>query len=522
MGNIQLLDCTLRDGGYINEWEFGNRVICDICDQLIAANIDIIEIGFLKDCDYNENKTLYNNINEIKQTISKKKGNAKFFAMALHNKYNIENLEVNKDNFIDGIRVTFHNYDIEQGLKYCSKIMEKGYECYCQPINIMGYSDAQILELLNAVNLIQPTGFAIVDTFGSMTRNDLFRIVSLVNHNLEKNIKLGIHLHENLGLSYALAQEFINLCTSDRDIIIDASLSGMGRVPGNLCIELMAEYLNNCYKKNYSVDYILDAIDDYILNIKSKVTWGYSAPYFLSAKYNLHRNYAEDLVNRGNLKAKDINHILGMIIEEKKAAFDKNYIDQLYYSYQNNIVDDSSDYKKLKEIFYDTNILILAPGKTIINEEKKIKDFIKKKNPIVICVNFSSENIPHQMLFFSNSKRLKQSKIKKELIITSNLLKESNNFDYVLNYNKLVDTNLFGDNSVIMLLHFLKEIKIKKVFLAGFDGYVINGENYYDNFFSYIGKSISEQNLLIKKSIEQIKHDIDITFITESLYEVYS
>ena len=92
--------------------------------------------------------------------------------MALHNLYDINKLEEN-DGTIDAIRVTFHDYDIDEGLEFISKAMAKRIQSFCNPINIMGYSDSELLILLEKINKVRPYAFSIVDTFGSMMENDL-------------------------------------------------------------------------------------------------------------------------------------------------------------------------------------------------------------------------------------------------------------------------------------------------------------------------------------------------------------
>ena len=47
---VQILDCTLRDGGYVNNWEFGRHAIASILDKLEAGGVEIVECGFLTSC----------------------------------------------------------------------------------------------------------------------------------------------------------------------------------------------------------------------------------------------------------------------------------------------------------------------------------------------------------------------------------------------------------------------------------------------------------------------------------------
>ena len=364
MNNTKLLDCTLRDGGYINDWSFGFHTIRDIIKKLVDSQVDYVEVGFLRDCEYDREKALFNNCEEIAPILPEKRGNTMFTAMALHNKYDIDKLEPYDGKTIDAIRVTFHDYDIDEGLTFVQKAKNKGYKVFCNPINIMGYSDEMILCLLKKINQIQPYAFSIVDTFGSMMKSDLQRIYSLVEHNLDKSIVIGLHLHENLALSYSLAQEFIAIKSSERKSVIDASMLGMGRVPGNLCMELIMDYMNKTQGCTYDVNPVLDGIDDHIIQLKQIEPWGYSTAYALSAKYNLHRNYAEFLLGKGRLRAKQINQILASIEENKKTAYDEAYIESLYEGFQNHEVDDKELLGRLKKQWRDRDILILAPGAT--------------------------------------------------------------------------------------------------------------------------------------------------------------
>lgn len=99
----------------------------------------------------------------------------------------------------------------------------------------------------------------------------LVRFYSLCENNLDKDIVLELHLHENMAMSYSLAQTFLEIKKYERRCVIDASLNGMGRVPGNLCIELIVDYLNRNYGYQYDIDSILDAIQEYVLPIKKMI-----------------------------------------------------------------------------------------------------------------------------------------------------------------------------------------------------------------------------------------------------------
>lgn len=524
MGNIKLLDCTLRDGGYINNWEFGHHTIKDIIRKLVESQVDYVEVGFLRNCEYSANAAVFNNCEEIKNVLPENKGNTKFTAMALHNKYDIDRLENYDGKSIDAMRITFHDYDIDEGLNYIGKAIAKGYKVFANPINIMGYSDEMILKLLKKINRIKPYAFSIVDTFGSMMKEDLMRIYSLVEHNLDKSIIIGLHLHENLALSFSLAQDFISMKASGRQCVIDASMLGMGRAPGNLCMELIMDYMNKTQGGIYNVNPVLDGIDDHIEKLKQIEPWGYNTAYSLSAKFNLHRNYAEYLLGKGRLRAKQINQILASIESHKKTAYDEKYVEELYRKFQNQEIEDGKLTGRLKDRLSGKKVLILAPGSTIIEKKERIHEFIQKEKPVIISANFNPEGYAQDYVFCSNAMRYETLKEKRDgscFLITSNLLTVCDSEENVLNFAELsFDEMGTCDNCVIMLIKLLIKLGVEGVYLAGFDGYKENGSNYIHSYMASQHTKGQEENIKIRKYVADLKKKIKIQFLTESLYEV--
>ncbi len=518
MPNIRLLDCTLRDGGYINNWDFGFEPIRDIVDSLVRANVEIVEVGFLRNVDYDPDCTRWNTIQELKSVLPADRGNTMISAMALHNFYDIDKLEPWDGTGVDLIRVTFHDYDIEEGLEFCRKAQEKGYKISCNPINIMGYSDQGVLWLVEQVNKLHPYAFSIVDTFGSMRGPDLDRIVSLVDNNLAKDIVLGLHLHENMALSFSLAQRFLDRHLVGRDVIVDASLQGMGRTPGNLCIELIADHLNLFFDKHYDIDRMLDAIQDHIQPIREKEPWGYSPPYFLSARYNLHRNYAEHYLDKGDLSNRDINHLLSRIAPEKKTAFDPAYADELYAAYKDHRIDDAAARAELEKAVAGRPILCLAPGPNLDSHRDEIRAFISENKPVVFSANFVPAGFAPNFYFFSSGKRFEKlhedSLSGGKVIATSNLEGDAH---YHLDYNSLAGAFDMGSNSLILLLRLLSQLGAGPVALAGADGYEPGQSNYCDPRMKNHTPRGSDYNAAMARAIAS--QGLQVSFLTPSHYE---
>ena len=516
MKNMQILDCTLRDGGYCNEWEFGYSNISKIINKLDAAGIDIIECGFLtnKNAD-NHDLSRYKTLRDLGSHVNTGK-KAKLVVMANYGEYDFHQLPEN-EGIVDGIRVAFHKDDWEKALEACRLVQEKGYLVFAQPMVSLRYSEEEFLNLIKEINAMNPYAFYIVDSFGSMKQEELEKLYIIANEILKADIILGFHAHNNMQLARANAEWLIENCAGNRNILIDSSVCGMGRGAGNLNTELIAEYLNSVKDTNYNVKSILEIIDEVILDFYEKKYWGYSLPNFLSAKYNLHPNYAEFLEGKKTLTYKEMCEIFENFMPDKKYEFDKEYIEKAYIQY----LDNKSNSKRqsigeLKKLFQGKEVLLIAPGSSVGTEESSIRKFMDSGSGVAVSVNFKHPNIDTDFVFFSNIRRYRQADTKGEnVIITSNI---GDNVDYVIPYKKYLNSERgVEDNAVLMFIRFLMDCDVGHIYLAGVDGYAYDmEENYLDESLQIAmsRKDVREKNRGIEKTITALRKSADIDFIT--------
>ena len=518
MSNVKLLDCTLRDGGYVNDWRWGHAPARDIIHTLTRAGVDVVEVGFLRNvAGYDPGVTVCNTIEELNRLLppAAEQGGTLYSGMAMRSNYDIAKLSEYRGSGISVIRITAHEYDIREGMDFAREVKARGYKLAINPINIMGYSDKDLLWILEEVNRIHPWQFSIVDTFGSMRRRDLERIVSLADHNLAPDIRLGLHLHENMALSFCLAQEFIEKHLA-RDVTVDASLMGMGRIPGNLPIELMADYLNENCGSHYELDELMDAIQDHIAPLKGQTAWGYTPAYFLSARFNLHRNYAEHYLNKGDLTNRDINHLLSAVDPGKKAVFDAAYADRLYDEYQRRAIDDEAALAALKAAFGAKTVRVLAPGASLATPQGQAAAAAAQAD-VTVSANFvPGGGLPApDYVFFTNNKRYeKQGALPCPAILTSNLQGSG----LTVRYDRLTGTDALGANSVVMLLRLLRLCGAKQVLLAGADGYRPDAPAYADaSLHTHTGRGAA-YNAAMAGAIRAA--GVPVRFLTPSEYEL--
>lgn len=526
MGKISILDCTLRDGGYVNNWNFKKKTIKAIINKLDCANIDIIECGFLTEKSESGDCSLFNSVAQIKLLISNKR--AMYVAMIAigEKEINPELLDDYDGESIDGIRLTFHKHEIEKAITWANILKDKGYKVFMQPVGTISYSDMEILELVEKINILNPYAFYIVDTLGSMKRNELLHTYYNIDSNLKKDIKIGFHPHNNLHLAFSNAQALMHI-QSKRELIIDASVYGMGRAAGNLQTELIAQYINDAIEMKYDIATILDIYDKHIVHIRERYKWGYEIPYYIAACNKCHPNYAVYLMNKQTLTMKDIEKIVSLIPREERILYNKSLIEDLYLNYQNIKINDREAIRYLRELFHGKNILLLASGKTVIDEKSKIDEFIKDKEPYVISVNFVDDNIGIDSCFVSNHKRIQDILDKRkriDIIASSNLsLQQEENCRYVDYISCINSDERVYDNAGLMLIKLLIRCDVTQVTLAGFDGFSKKTEENYYN--SELRLQVNEEDILekqerFKRQLENLGKDIRIDFLTNSSYEV--
>lgn len=522
MNKIQILDCTLRDGGYCNEWKFGFGNIKKIVNGLVESGVEIIECGFLTNrVTYQSDISRFSDLSQIEAVLPPKSNEQMYVCMMNYGEYDIHDIPICNGKSVDGIRVAFHKKKAEPALEICSQLKEKGYQVFIQAMVSLDYSDEEFLDLIRKVNTFQPFAFYIVDSFGVMKRKDLTRLFYMVEHNLAKEIAIGFHSHNNMQLAYANAQTLVDIRTN-RDLIIDSSVFGMGRGAGNLNTELFVEYLNDSVGKNYNLKPLLAIIDEILDTFYEQSYWGYSLPNYLSAKHNTHPNYARYLDEKRTLTVEAMNEIFSIMEDSKRVGYDVAYIEELYTKYMAKDRVQETHLSELKERICGKEVLIIAPGQSIVDEKENVICYAQKTDITSISINFEYEDFHTDFIFLSNLRRFRELAPDKheKCIITSNI----SAVDVYLQtkYSALLnDENAVHDNAGMMLIKYLIQLGVKKIYIAGMDGYSVDPmRNYANQKMTYYTQRVMTDllndgiNIMLKK----FHNEVDIVFVTEPRY----
>lgn len=512
--NSMILDCTLSDGGFVNKWKFGNDNIKKILKSLVASNVDFIECGILTNsANLSKDKSCYNSIKAINNLLLDfEQGN--YLLMVNYGEYDIDDIPLYNGTGINGIRVSFYKNDLAEALLYCQKIKEKGYKVFIHAEISYGYLESEFIYFIQKCNEIKPFAIDIVDSFSSIKRNDLIKCFKIIDSYLDSDILVDVHFHNDMQLAFANIIYLLE--NSQRKIIIESSVHGMGMGAGNLNTELIMEYLNDNYLCEYKLKPILDINDVFIEKIYANEPWGYSILNYISAKYNCHPNYINYLSQKNNLTLEEINDIFSDLDNKKKMEFDKEYIEQLYVAYCESKDSKNDDFNMIKSIFNGKKVIMICPGKSSYTNFDKLKQ-LNLEEYIIISINFDYNLLNTDYIFVGNSRRMKEIPLDvyNKVIVSTNV--PVKNVFARVNYSSLLNnTDYVKDNSGFMFLNLLYKCSVSEVLIIGMDGYKYkNSDNYItDEMMLVLQENTIEQiNLGMKIELKNLKEHMDLKLI---------
>lgn len=324
-----VLDCTLRDGGYITNWKFKDSDIGAMINSLAEAGIDLIEVGYINKLGPENNTTQFKTIERINSFIPDEKGNCVFLAMADVMQCTEEDIIPRQDNSIDGIRVVFYKHQIVEAMELAKVVIDRGYKLFMQPMVTIDYTIDEYARLIREISKLNPYAVSIVDSFGYMLKEDFRKYFKVLDNLLEPEVMIGFHSHNNMNLAFITAQDILEYETTRR-LIIDSSLYGMGRGAGNLNTELITNYYNMTLGYKYDIEIILQLISKYIMDIYINRQWGYNPYLFITGLMHYHPNFACYLLEEYDVSVEEFKKYLSTIPEEMRTKCRKNYVIEKY------------------------------------------------------------------------------------------------------------------------------------------------------------------------------------------------
>ncbi|MGA2222454.1 MAG: aldolase catalytic domain-containing protein [Verrucomicrobiia bacterium] len=311
---IKVLDCTIRDGGLMNDHKFNHDFVRAIYQADSEAGVDYTELG------YKASKRLYardqfglwkfSDEEEIRRITGDKKSSVKISVMADAERTDYHTDILPKDkSVVDMVRVATYIHQIPTALDMIKDAHDKGYET---AINLMAVSTVPDLELDNALEILcnsEVGTLYIVDSFGTFYAEQIQALMhKFIKFAKPAGKEIGIHTHNNMQLAFANTIEAIILGAN----MLDASLAGLGRGAGNCPMELLLSFLHN---PKFDLRPVLECVQQHVEPMREKLRWGFAIPYMITGYINQHPRTAMKFMEETD--GKDIVKFYDAMIEEE-------------------------------------------------------------------------------------------------------------------------------------------------------------------------------------------------------------
>lgn len=334
---IELLDCTLRDGGLgledasineISNLTFSEEQISKIIKEFSTSNLEIIELGAIEITESDKRCfSVYQNIEDVSKLLPNEIKNQNYAVLFRGPDTPLENIPDWNKSLCKFIRVIIRYSEIKKSLEFCEALSKKGYTVFIQPMVTTRYTEKELNLLIEYANKIDAYALYIVDSYGYMEEEELKRLYFKFDKGLNKKVAIGFHGHNNMNLAFSNAKTLLNL-ESKRKLIIDCTLLGMGQGAGNVQTELMSFYLNQNFKKTYNCKNVLNAVEIIEPLMKNNL-WGYSIVNLLPAVYKTAYKYSISLKNRFGLSYSEIDYVLSNMSDELRDRYTVENIENL-------------------------------------------------------------------------------------------------------------------------------------------------------------------------------------------------
>ncbi len=498
----EILDCTIRDGGYVNAWRFDAKTVRETYRALSAGGVDYVELGF-RSPRARFDREAYGAWRTTSQhdLISATQGidGPTVALMGNYGEVELDDFEDAADSIAGMVRLAAHKHQLADALALLEQLKAKGYTTSLQAMAFGSYDESEKAKLRAALKHTNVDYCYVADSYGSMMPHDLRGHLEPL---LELGtVRVGFHPHNNLQMAFANTLEAIRLGVH----IVDCSIFGMGRGAGNLPTEALLAYLSTQGVDRYNVVPILNCIERYFEPIRRRHPWGYGLPYMVSGVFDCHPYYAAELVKRKEYSIEDIWTALEVVDELKTTGFDPALVDTLI---KRGVVG-SLGKRAMQPPKRPTPIrtaatyinrhagrdfLILANGPSLKLYRPQIQAFIKTHDPICLGANNLSRLFVPTYHAFTNKHRFvtyadtvaRDSQLLIGENIPPDMIHSQVDRDYeTLRFDDILDADFdIADGRIltncrtvsVLLLGVAIVMGARRLFVAGMDGYLGKGQ----------------------------------------------
>jgi 4-hydroxy 2-oxovalerate aldolase len=489
---IMTLDCTLRDGGYYNNWSFDKALVNKYLEVVANAKVDVVELGFrylpqeqfLGPYAYTTDTFI--DLLDIRSTLLI--GVMVDAKMILSSHFSVADTLTKlfapaSKSPISLVRIATHFDDLDEIQPIAKSLAALGYKVGINLMQSVGKSEEQLANASKTVGSWDEVDLLyFADSLGSMESDEVKRIVTIIKSNWDK--ALGVHAHNNKG--WAVSN---TLAAIENGVTwVDSTVLGMGRGAGNAATEILLLELNQKFKTNYHPEALFGLVLKDFTPIQRQYGWGTNLLYHLAADNNIHPTYIQEMLADDRYETEDILQTIEFIKPMQSKSFQRNLLDLA----KNGNYSDKDGSWDAQDWCLGKEVLILGAGPGLKENLEGIAQYIKVTQPLVLSLNLRSD-FPEELIdayVVSQHSRIlleaaKYHNLNRPIIMPRSKVERTLNLTNlnceIWDYGLQVEAKKFAMEPYGCILPYPLDIayalsiatigKAKKIFLVGFDGY---------------------------------------------------
>ena len=382
------LDCTLRDGGYYNAWDFSLELTHRYLEAMQAAGVDVVELGF---------RTLKNEgfqgpfaftTDDFVRSLTIPAGltigvmvNGSELVGVPQDKV-LERLFPNPaaDSPVDLVRIACHIHEFEEALPAVTWLKDRGYYVGFNLMQVADRSEDEVKALARLAKTYSLDVLYFADSMGSMNPDQVAQIIQWFRS--EWAGAMGIHTHDNLGLALSKTLRALN----EGVIWVDSTVTGMGRGPGNARTEELAIEIAEDRGKPANMVPLMMLLREQFKPMQAHYGWGTNPYYYLAGRYGIHPTYIQEMLSDSRYSEEDVLAVIEHLRVEGGKKFSLNTLDAARHFYRGEPRGQWSP----REHFAGREVLLLGTGPGVARHRSALERYIRDKKPLVLALNTQS------------------------------------------------------------------------------------------------------------------------------------
>jgi len=386
---VRILDCTLRDGGYYNAWDFPKQLVTEYLSAVVESGVSVIELG-LRSRKTGGFRGMYAYCaEEHLETLELPDDvligvmvNASELLSGSQIEHVLESLFPlpAERSCVDLVRIACHLQEVNGALKAVSWLKERGYIVGINLMQIAGQARVTVSELAKTVSAYPVDVLYFADSLGSMNPDEVSLLIEWLREGWEGPI--GIHTHDNMGMALQNSLRAID----EGATWIDATVTGMGRGPGNAKTEELAIEVADRKGKPISLVSLMHLVGEHFRPMQQRYEWGTNPFYYLAGKYGIHPTYIQEMLNDSRYDEADVLAVIEHLKRVGGNKFSAKALDSARMFYESPAVGEW----RPEAVLAGKDVLIVGPGPGASDHGEALEAYIRKRKPVVLALNTQS------------------------------------------------------------------------------------------------------------------------------------